>query len=296
MTTKRIVVGLALVLVSNFAFAQQEEGQVNPNSLLNIPAYEQLYKVRVWRTIDLNEKQNKGFFARGNEITKLVLSAVKSGQIADIYKSDSLISKKSKKEFEDGIVATAGMTLDPWNPTTAYYQGDQKTLNGKNYEATNNSTGKNPATSPNDWQETQIGKAIDYSPSEIYILTLQEDVIFDKRRSRLYYDMLAMQFSAFDQNTGTFKSIGWFKYKDLEKLFRSRSKEAVWFNRYNTAENKNYADAFLLRLFHGTINKIENPDDESIFETYSKNYKEAVWATEWEEMKMMEKEHNLWEY
>jgi hypothetical protein len=34
-------------------------------------------------------------------------------------------------------------------------------------------------------------------------------------------------------------------------------------------------------------------------DTYTANgrpYKEAIWATEWEEMKMMEKEHNLWEY
>ncbi len=159
--------------------------------------------------------------------------------------------------------------------------------------------GKNPATSPNEWQETQAGKATMYLPNEIYKISLQEDVIFDKRRSRLYYDMLAMEFSAFDQNTGTFKSLGWFKYKDLEKVFRNHTKDGIWFNRYNSAENKNYADAFLLRLFHGTIDKVENPDNERIVDTYTANgrpYKESVWATEWEEMKMMEREHNLWEY
>ncbi|NJM24205.1 MAG: hypothetical protein HC859_00305 [Bacteroidia bacterium] len=45
--------------------------------------------------------------------------------------------------------------------------------------------------------------------------------------------------------------------------------------------------------------KIENPDDETIFDTYRSNgrpYKEAVWATEWAEMMLMEKEHNLWEF
>jgi hypothetical protein len=130
-------------------------------------------------------------------------------------------------------------------------------------------------------------------------MTMQEDVIFDKRRSRLYYDIQAIQLSAFDINTGTFKDLGWFKYKDLEKVFRNHPDEAIWFNRYNTAENKNYADAFLLRLFHGTIEKVENPDNESIYDTYAANgrpYKESVWAREWEEMKLMEREHNLWEY
>jgi gliding motility associated protien GldN len=266
---------------------------------LNIPAYEQLYKVRVWRTIDLKEKQNKGFFATGNEITKLILNAVKSGELADIYAVDSLTTKKSKEAFYNDMVSQAGATLDVWNPTTDYYQGDQKTLNGKNYEAVVDNKGKNPSTSPNEWQETQAGKATMYLPNEIYKISLQEDVIFDKRRSRLYYDMLAMEFSAFDQNTGTFKSLGWFKYKDLEKMFRNHAKDGIWFNRYNSAENKNYADAFLLRLFHGTIDKVENPDNERIVDTYTANgrpYKESVWATEWEEMKMMEREHNLWEY
>ncbi len=297
--TKKIFVGLAFVFGSTGVFAQQEEGQVNPNSLLTIPKYEQLYKIRVWRNIDLNEKQNKGFFARGNEITKLVIQAVRSGELADVYKEDSLINKKSKEDFFKDMISQQGATLNAWVPTQDFYQGDQVTYNGKNYEALVDSKGKNPETSKNEWQSTSAGQAVYYGYNEISHLSLQEDVIFDKRRSRLYYDMLAVEFSAFDQNSGTFKSLGWFKYKDLEKLFRNHPKEATWFNRYNSAENKNYADAFLLRLFHGTISKLENPDNETIMDTYTANgrpYKEAIWATEWEEMKMMEKEHNLWEY
>ena len=299
MINKKIFVGLAFSCISSFSFAQQEEGQINPNSLLNIPRYEQLYKVKVWRTLDLTEKQNKGFFAKGNEITGLIIRAVKSGELVDIYKSDSVIAKSSKDQFFTDMVSQAGQTFPNWEPTKDFYQGDQVTLNGKNYEAIIDSKGKNPATSANEWQSTRAGQAVEFLPGEISKMTLVEDVIFDKRRSRLYYDMLAVGFSAFDQNTGTYKPLGWFKYKDLEKLFRNHPKDAVWFNRYNTAENKNYADAFLLRLFHGSIYKVENPDDDSIFDTYRANgrpYKESVWATEWEEMKMMEKEHNLWEY
>ncbi len=292
-------VGLVLAFACTVVVAQEEEGQINPNSLLNIPRYEQLYKVRVWRVIDLREKQNKGFFARGNEITKLLLKAINSGELADIYKKDSLTEKYSKEEFGALMVTTQGETFPTWVPATDYYQGDPVTFNGKNYEAAVNSKGKNPSTSTEDWQPTTRGQAIRYEPNEIYRIMLQEDVIFDKRRSRLYYDMLAMQFLAYDQNTGTFKSLGWFKYKDLEKVFRNHAKDAIWFNRYNTAENKNYADAFLLRLFRGVIDMVENPDTDRISDTYAANgrpYKEAVWAMEWEEMKMMEKEHNLWEY
>ena len=35
--------------------------------------------------IDLREKQNKGFFAKNGEISKLIVDAVKSGELTDIY-------------------------------------------------------------------------------------------------------------------------------------------------------------------------------------------------------------------
>ena len=144
MITRRILVGLALLAGCNIAFAQQEEAQINPNSLLNIPKYEQLYKVRVWRIVDLKEKQNKGFFARGNEITKLIMDAVRSGEIADIYTSDSLTSKKSKEKFTEDLVSQAGATFTPWEPTKSFYIDAQITFNGKNYQALTDNTGKNP--------------------------------------------------------------------------------------------------------------------------------------------------------
>jgi gliding motility associated protien GldN len=299
---KKLVFLLSLVSIGATTFAQstaEQDGQVNPNSLLRIPKYEQLYKVRVWRNVDLREKQNKGFFARGNEITKLIMQAVSSGEIADIYVLDSLTAKKGKDQFFQDMVAQAGQTYPAWSPTSDNFTGDRVTLNGKTYEALVDNKGKNPETSKDEWQPTTAGNAAYFLPGDIYQMQIMEDVIFDKRRSRLYYDIIAIKLSAFDVNTNTYKPLGWFKYKDLEKVFRNHPDDAVWFNRYNTAENKNYADAFLLRLFHGSIDKVENPDDDRIADVYGRNgrpYKEAVWAMEWEEMKMMEREHNLWEY
>lgn len=115
----------------------------------------------------------------------------------------------------------------------------------------------------------------------------------------MYYDIQALEMEAFDINTGTYKSMGWFKYKDLEKVFRNHPAEAVWFNQQNTAENRNFGDAFLLRLFRGVIHMVENPDYNTIEDVYTLNnrpYYESVWAREWAEMMLMEKEHNLWEF
>jgi gliding motility associated protien GldN len=277
------------------------EEQYNPNSINPIPKYEHHYKRRVWRTIDLYEKQNKGFFSNNGEITKLIIDAVKSGEITDVYMSDSLATKISKEQFLSRLVQSQGAVYDQWDPTRNWFTDEIATYNGRNYRVLVDNTGKNPETSPDEWAVTSEGKAIDYLPRDMNILRLVEDVIFDKRRSRLYYDIQAIQIIVPGSKTSTQvdEELGWFKYKDLERVFRNHPQKAVWFNRQNTAQNKNFADAFLLRLFHGTIRKIENPDDETIFEIYQANgktWREAVWATEWAELELMEKEHNLWEF
>ena len=159
-------VGLA-ILMTSACLAQEQDGQIDPNSLLRIPKYEQLYKHKIWRSIDLREKQNKGFFARGNEISELIVDAVKSGEIADVYLEDSLTAKMSKEDFMSGLVSQLGQTLAPWDPTTDFYTGDLVTYSGKNYQALADSKGKNPGTSKDDWQGTSAGSAQLFLPIQI---------------------------------------------------------------------------------------------------------------------------------
>jgi gliding motility associated protien GldN len=278
------------------------EQQYNPNSINPIPKYEHHYKLRVWRTVDLKEKQNKGFFSNNGEITKLIVDAVKSGEITDIFTADSLTRKMSKEVFIDHLQAQEAGVIDPWDPARDWFTDEICTYNGKNYRALRDSRGANPEQTVDDaWAETSEGKGVEYLPRQISQLRLVEDVIFDKRRSRLYYDVQAVLLIVPGAETVTQvdEYLGWFKYKDLEKVFRNHPETAVWFNRQNTAQNKNFADAVLLRLFHGTIWKIENPDDFTIQDIYrdsGRPYKEGVWAAEWSEMELMEKEHNLWEF
>lgn len=283
------------------AYQEEIEEQYNPNSINPIPKYEHHFKVRVWRTINLNEKQNKGFFSNNGEITRLIINAVKSGELTDIYTHDSLTTKMSKEEFFDRMIQTEAMQVDQWEPDRDYFMGEMVKYDGKNYRAALDNTGRNPATSTDEWTPTNEGQAIPYLPRDMSLLRLMEDVIFDKRRSRLYYDIQAVQIIIPGSltSTGIDQELGWFKYKDLERVFRNHPKTAIWFNRQNTAQNKNFADAFLLRLFRGTIHKIENPEDENMFDKYSANGRtreEAVWATELAEIELMEREHNLWEF
>jgi len=281
---------------------QDLEIQYNPNSLNPIPVYEQHYKVRVWRNIDLREKQNKGFFAKNGEITKLIVDAVRSGELTDIYRDDSLSTKITKEEFLQRLVQEQAQTYPNWDPAADYYSEDIISYNGKNWRAVADSRGVTPSDDAVDnWAVTNQGSGLPYAVSDMSTMHLMEDVIFDRRRSRLYYDIQGVEIIIPGAKTTTNidLSLGWFKYKDLEKLFRNNIPKAVWFNRQNTAQNKNFADAILLRLFQGTIYKVQNPDDESITDTYTANgrpYYESVWAREWTEMMLMEKEHNLWEF
>lgn len=281
---------------------QDLEVQYNPNSLNPIPVYEQHYKVRVWRNIDLREKQNKGFFAKNGEISRLIVDAVRSGELTDIYKDDSLTSKLSKEEFMGRLIAEQAQTFPAWTPSADFYTDDIVSYNGRNYRAVQDSRGVTPSEDAVDnWAVTSQGSGLPYAVSDMTTIHMMEDIIFDRRRSRLYYDIQGLEIiiPGSKTNTSIDMSLGWFKYKDLEKLFRNNIPKAVWFNRQNTAQNKNFADAILLRLFQGSIYKVQNPDDETLDDTYRGNgrpYHEGVWAREWTEMMLMEKEHNLWEF
>jgi gliding motility associated protien GldN len=291
---------VAWALASTAAVAQYDpEASTNPNSLFNIPVYEQVYKVRVWRDMDLQEKQNKGFFAMGNEISRIIIDAIKTGEISKVYMNDSLSEKsvKPKADFFQAMQMRPKVDYPPYDAAASYVVGDRVRFNNVDYEATQDNSGKAPdAPPPNDyWQATKAGMAVDFGPRDMFKLEMMEDMIFDKRRSRLYYDIQAFQIWAWDDNGKAFKPLGWVKYKDMERVFRAHPEKSVWFNRQNTAQNRNFADAFLLRLFHATIKKLENPDDLELSSIYT-NYKESVMAREWEEMKLMEKEHNLWEF
>src|SRR5690606_26424292 len=97
------------------------EEQYNPNSINPIPKYEHHFKKRVWRTVDLKEKQNKGFFSNNGEITRIIVDAVRSGEIADVYMYDSLTTKLSKEEFLGRLEARQGQNFEVWTPTRDWY-------------------------------------------------------------------------------------------------------------------------------------------------------------------------------
>ena len=97
-----VLVFLATLGAASPAQAQETANYVNHNSTAGIPDYDIMYKKRLWRRMDLKEKQNRSFFAYNNEITKIIIEGVNAGVLFP-YKNDSLKTRMSKEEFLENL-------------------------------------------------------------------------------------------------------------------------------------------------------------------------------------------------
>lgn len=297
---KNLIWLVLFIGLSNLLFAQTDT-IVNPGSVDGIPYYEQMYRFRVSRNVDLSERQNAGFKSRQSDIARFILAAIKSGKL-NVY-DDSL---KRVQTVNETLISNTAVMAEAYDPTKSYITSEAVSFRGINYTSIRNDNVGHP-TSDAGWWEKSTDQTEFIGVEQILGLELREDVIFDKRRSRLYYDMQALGILAQKSGEESLNPRGYILYKDFFNLVQaySHSKNlaerdmVLWRNRYNPAENKLFTDAFKLRLFHGVILKVENPDDLDIVSIITRNgrsYSEAVYARWEEELKMMEKEHNLWEY
>ena len=234
---------------------------------------------------------------------------VQSG-VLQPYRNDSLKTKITKEDFLKNLVMensvgdnalsdaekAAGFGTESTGGATTTAGGDDGWGDPKP---------KTPATGgttppKNDGFSNPVSTSTDvnslYYAKQLSVLEIREDAIFDKQRSRLYFDIQSitiiipanMTAAGFDKNVASFK------YKDLDKLFRSNP-NCVYYNEQNEAQHKNMADAFDLRLQHARLIKIGNSKDNDLDTVYGGS-KQGLVMSQQEEYKLMEMEHNLWEY
>ena len=304
---KQLSYVLALVFLGTVGFtnpisAQETPNYVNHNSTAGIPDYDIMYKKRLWRRMDLKEKQNRSFFAFNNEITKIIIEAVHAGVLFP-YKNDSLLTRMTKEEFLENLKMPAygGNELTEEEKAMGFTADDSWGDDDGWGDDAGSGWGDEPAETGDDSQaDASAAAGADYFfPADVSVLQIMEDWVFDKRRSRLFYDIqsitLILPADKFPE-TGLRREVATFKYKDLEDLFRSMPEEAIWFNPQNSAEHKNLADAFLLRLFTARLIKVANPEDSYIADIYNTSPKEGLIASQRIEQELLELEHELWEY
>lgn len=247
----------------------------NPLSVRPVHVSDIMWKKGIVRAMDLREKQNTPLFSKNRELTKLILEAVLKGDITP-YTNDSIASKLTMDDFNTNLLMpsdVAPMTIEEKQITFAQ-DGDSSIFKNSDAES--------------------------YSAKDIYMLQLTEDMLFDKQRSRLYYDILSVTLMIspdHPRNTkGIEVNIASFSYKELvEKVFKDNPK-AIWFNVQNDQQHKNLADAFDLRLFSSYIIKVSNPNDARLVDIYDNDQEKGIRASQWAAMEILEYEHNLWEF
>jgi gliding motility associated protien GldN len=234
----------------------------DPLSVRKVHNSDVMYRMQVWRVMDLREKCNQPFFARENEITKAIIDEVYAGRL-DAYAKDSLTTLLSLNDFKDKVI----------DPSSAQMDADG-----------------NPIP----------GTGTPFMAKQLYILKFKENLLFDKQRSRFYYDIQTVTLfipAEFNTIKGTETEVASFKYKDMVKVFRNMP-NARWYNSQNRAEDKKIADAMDLRLFCSRIIKLSNPKDAMIEDMpeYNTNDRSILVASQKYEYDLVAKENEVWDY
>jgi gliding motility associated protien GldN len=256
----------------------------NP-SVRPTPEGDIMFKRTLWRVVNLKEKQNKPMFALNHEISRLIIDAVKSGELP-AYKNDSLTKLITVPEFQTNLQKQATLSAEELESI------DQARREWVEMENLKKKQNRNYQVQP--FNEASVSGGIaDYLPSEIDKMELKENVIFDKKRSQLKYDIQAVSLIVKDASSGFDKTLASFAYKDLAKVFRDHPKEAIWYNLQNDAQHKNLADAFDLRLFSSYIKKVSNPADEDLKSIHGGNI-QSILASQRAIEELVEFESSLW--
>jgi gliding motility associated protien GldN len=231
-------------------------------SLRKVHVSDVMYKMQVWRVMDLREKCNQPFLAEGNEITKAICDAVFSGKLS-AYAKDSLTTMLSLEQFKEKLMDPSSMQTD---------------------------ADGNPVP----------GTGTPFMPKQLYTLKFRENLLFDKQRSRFYYDIQTITLfvpAEFNSIKGTETEVASFRYTDVARVFRSMP-NARWYNSQNRAEDKKISDAMDLRLFCSRILKISNPKDKMIEDMpeYRDSPRSILIASQKFEYELVAKENEVWDY
>jgi gliding motility associated protien GldN len=293
-STKAILwAGLSMSLFSSlfttsFSNAQEygaySNDGYNHNSARPVHESHIMYQKSVWHRISLKQKQNRPFFAAGNEITGLIIDAVKLG-IVRPYQNDSLQTRMSQEDFLSNI------QIPSENPV--YDEVEQSIF------AQENNWDEGWGTDTDDWGANEGGQvtAQEFYANQLYTLEIKTNVYFDKTRSRMINDIQTISIilpAEMNPATGLEKTIATFSYKELvQNLFRDNS-SAIYYNEKNNQAHRNLEEAFDLMLTNGTLIKYANGQNEHIMDMYD-DQREALLASQNYQANRIEYESNLWE-
>ncbi len=256
----KFLLPLCLGLICSAASAQEygmeysNEGW-HPNPLRPVHESDIMFRKHLTYQLDLRQKQNKPLFANNQEITKLIMEAAKLG-VVHSYEDESLTKRMDQQTFEDNLKIDAG---DP--------------MQGTEWILTDPSIWDDPEPDTDEVSDSEL-VANEYLPNQLYLLEFTEDLIFDRKRSRLVHDMQTMtiKIPAAYNPADCEKSLATFSHKELvQNLFRDNP-SAIWYNAQNSEAHLN------LEGFSGVVGVLtDNGGAELNYQYTLTEYENNLW-------------------
>jgi len=298
----RIAATTGLVMISGLAFAQQSsiqdvQSQFNAKdgvkeawqpSLVRDGAFDRvehptkildwqplrendvMWSKRVWREIDIREKQNMAFRYPGDDYTgggyfiEIILDAVKKGKIKAYSNVDDRFTNALTKEQILEMLIGQPDTSEVENPVTGELQ--------------------------------MVITRREFNPDIVTKYRIKEDVIFDRNLGRMVTRILGIApiKDIIDESTGMYRAsqaVFWLYYPEMRPMLA----QYEVYNPENDVARMTWQDFFEGRFFSSKIVKTSNPFDM----TYSNRRMsplEALYEGQKASEMLFNKEHDMWVY
>lgn len=228
-----------------------------------------MYKKRIWREIDIREKQNMAFrypgddYTGGGQFIEIILDAVSKGKIkAYSNMDDRFTTALTKEQIIDMLVG---------QPDTTW------------------------VTNPETQQETMVIKRREFNPDIVTKYRLKEEWYIDRNIGRMQRQIIGIApFKDIYNDDGSFRAsqaVFWLYYPEITSMLA----QYEVFNPDNDVARMTWYEFFEGRYFASRIIKVSNPFDYSFKEKGMGNL-EALYEGQKATELLFNKEHDMWVY
>lgn len=220
---------------------------------------------RIWRVIDVREKQNLAFKYRRLPLIEIIHEAVKAGE------------------------------LTVYDPTVDFADEFMQVLPIEEAASIGESVDTQMVVDPETFEESYEIVTNTLSYVDIKKFRLKEDWFFDKETSTMMCRIIGFApiMEDFDED-GNYRGdvvMYWVYYPDLRPLLVKHET----FNPFNLAVRMSWEDVFEMRMFASWIIKESNIYDRRIVE-YMPGGMDAIFESDKIKKKIFDIEHELWSY
>lgn len=295
----------------------------NPNSLRPVRDEDVMYSIRVVSRMDLREKINHAWDSEKSKVIELIFEGVEKwyeeyNQSAESMSADTA-GIHPFSALTDGFLEGDLLPEDEYKGNIS----DPKTKSDRDMDQneidlfTQNLKLDNPNIT-----QAQIDAAIDqenrrratgerFAPGTLKTLEIEEDLIFDRNHSTSKWDIQTVTIIATVDILGpqavTDVEVVRVRFKDLARYLRkvyaeSDQERGFWFNSNNPGKREiSFADAFDMRLFNAWITKYSNTGGLGLQEILGNPNTDQgrlsiLELSQQFKRKLLEYQHNLWEY